>query len=240
VRETLAAGGRACRPLVARDGLTGAFIEPALRFIESKGGAIRYAARLRALGAAGRRIDSLDFGDRVERLAANDAVVLAVPPWIAAVVVPDLETPSEFRAIVNAHFAVAPPQGVPPMIGVVNGTVEWIFTFPDRVSITVSAADRLLEAPRDELIRTIWSEVAAVTGIAPEMPQWQLIKERRATFAALPGEDRKRPSAVTRYSNMALAGDWTATGLPGTIEGAIRSGQRAAALIQAHGNRAPT
>jgi len=126
------------------------------------------------------------------------------------------------------------------MIGVVNGTVEWIFTFPDRVSITISAADRLLEVPRDELVRTIWSEVARVTGIAPELPQWQLIKERRATFAALPGEDRKRPGAATRYANMALAGDWTATGLPGTIEGAIRSGNRAAALIQTQRNRTAT
>jgi hypothetical protein len=147
-------------------------------------------------------------------------------------VIPDLETPTEFRAIVNAHFAIAPPAGLPPMIGVVNGTVEWIFTFPDRVSITISAADRLLQVPREELVRTIWSEVATVAGIAPELPQWQLIKEHRATFAALPGEDRKRPGAATRYSNMALAGDWTATGLPGTIEGAIRSGNRAAALIQ--------
>jgi squalene-associated FAD-dependent desaturase len=240
VRETLAAGGCACRPLVARGGLTDAFIEPALRFLEAKSGAIRYGARLRALGIAGRRVESLDFGDRIERLAANDGVVLAVPPWIAAVVVPGLETPSEFRAIVNAHFAIAPPADLPAMIGVVNGLVEWVFAFPDRLSVTISGADRLLEVPRDELARAIWQEVAKVAGIAQEMPQWQLIKERRATFAALPVEDRKRPGAATRYSNMVLAGDWTATGLPGTIEGAIRSGNRAAALIQAHGNRTQT
>jgi len=240
VRETLAAGGRACRPLVARDGLTGAFIEPALRLLAAKGGTIRYGARLRTLGIAVGRIESLDFGDRLERLAANDAVVLAVPPWIAAVVVPGLETPSEFRAIVNAHFAIAPPVGLPPIIGVVNGLVEWVFAFPDRLSITISGADRLLEVPREDLAQAIWQEVAAVTGIAQPMPQWQLIKERRATFAALPGEDRKRPGAATRFSNMALAGDWTATGLPGTIEGAIRSGNRAAVLIQTHGNRTAT
>jgi hydroxysqualene dehydroxylase len=240
VRETLLAGGRACRPLIARDGLTGAFIDPALRFLAAHGGAIRYGARLRALGVAGQRVESLDFGDRTERLAADDAVVLAVPPWIAAMLLPELETPSEFRAIVNAHFALAPPAGLPPMIGVVNGTVEWIFTFPDRISITISGADRLREVPREELIQTIWREVATATGIAPALPQWQLINERRATFAALPGQDRKRPRAETRYSNMALAGDWTATGLPGTIEGAIRSGNRAADLIQTNRNRTST
>jgi hydroxysqualene dehydroxylase len=240
VRETLAAGGHACRPLIARDGLTGAFIEPALRFVEEKGGAIRYGARLRALEFSGERVASLDFGEQIEQLGPNDVVVLAVPPWIAAGLVPDLQTPSEFRAIVNAHFAVAPPPGLPPMIGVVNGTVEWVFAFPDRLSVTISGADRLLDAPREELAQTIWGEVAEVTGVAPAMPRWQLIKERRATFAALPSEDRKRPGTVTRYTNMALAGDWTATGLPGTIEGAIRSGNRAADFIAAHGNRTST
>lgn len=232
VRETLAAGGHACRPLIARDGLTGAFVDPALRFVEAKGGAIRYGARLRALGFAERRVESLDFGEQVEKLRDDDAVVLAVPPWIAADLVPDLATPSEFRAIVNAHFAIAPPAGLPPMIGVVNGTVEWIFAFPDRLSVTISGADRLLDAPREELAERIWQEVAKVARISAAMPRWQLIKERRATFAALPGEERKRPGAAMRYANMVLAGDWTATGLPGTIEGAIRSGNRAADLIQ--------
>jgi len=233
--ETLAAGGRACRPLVARDGLTAAFIDPALRFLQARGGAIRYGARLRALGLGERRVESLDFGDDNQPLAPDDGVVLAVPPWIAAAVLPGLETPSEFRAIVNAHFAVAPPAGLPPIIGVVNGITEWIFAFPDRLSVTISGADRLLEAAREELAHEIWREVVKVAGIAPALPRWQLIKERRATFASLPGQDRKRPGAATRFFNMVLAGDWTATGLPGTIEGAIRSGNRAAAVIQRHG-----
>jgi hydroxysqualene dehydroxylase len=232
VRETLAAGGRACGPLIARDGLTGAFVDPALRFVEARGGTVRYGARLRALGISGQRVETLDFGEQVEHLGADDAIVLAVPPWIAAGLVPDLTTPSEFRAIVNAHFAIAPPAGLPPMIGVVNGTVEWIFAFPDRLSVTISGADRLLDAPREELAQTIWQEVARAARISAAMPRWQLIKERRATFAALPGEECKRPDAATRYANMVLAGDWTATGLPGTIEGAIRSGNRAADLIR--------
>jgi hydroxysqualene dehydroxylase len=239
VRETLAAGGRACRPLIARDGLSEAFIEPALRFIDKNGGAIRYGARLRALALTDQRVASLDFGEQTEQLGRDDAVVLAVPPWIAASLVPDLPAPSEFRAIVNAHFAIAPPAGLPPMIGVLNGTTEWVFAFPDRLSVTISGADRLLDVPREDLARTIWQEVATVAGVAPAMPRWQLIKERRATFAALPSEERKRPGTATRYTNMALAGDWTATGLPGTIEGAIRSGNRAADFI-AHGTRIAT
>src|SRR5262249_49238787 len=94
VRETLAAGGRACRPWMPRDGLPEAFTDPAVRFVEAKGGAIRYGARLRALGLAERRVKKLDFGEQVEQVGADDAVLLAVPPWIAAGLVPDLATPS--------------------------------------------------------------------------------------------------------------------------------------------------
>jgi len=70
-----------------------------------------------------------------------------------------------------------------------------------------------------------------------ELPPWHIIKERRATFAALPEENAKRPAAPTKWPNLFLAGDWTATGLPATIEGAIRSGNTAAQLILTTGPR---
>jgi hypothetical protein len=111
---------------------------------------------------------------------------------------------------------------------VVNGTAEWVFCFPQRISVTISAADRLLDVARETLAARLWEEVAAVTGIIGALPPWQIIKERRATFAALPSENARRPSCVTQWNNLMLAGDWTQTGLPATIEGAIRSGNRAA------------
>jgi uncharacterized protein with NAD-binding domain and iron-sulfur cluster len=117
------------------------------------------------------------------------------------------------------------------MIGVVNGTVEWIFAFPDRLSVTISGADRLLDQSREELAALIWRDVAAVAGLGAELPPWQVVRERRATFSATPEQDAKRPPAATSWRNLYLAGDWTGTGLPATIEGAIRSGERAAALV---------
>ena len=109
--------------------------------------------------------------------------------------------------------------------------VQWIFSFPGRVSVTISAGDRLIDTPREELAKKIWDEVARVTGLPAALPPWQIVRERRATFAATPAEDAKRPGAATQWRNLVLAGDWTDTGLPATIEGAIRSGNRAADFI---------
>jgi hydroxysqualene dehydroxylase len=234
LRETIARGGRACRPLIARDGLGPTFIAPALAFLAARGVKIGFGRRLRALGFATNTAATLDFGDESIGLGDDDRVILAVPPVVAAALVPGLTAPDEFRAIVNAHFKIKPPDTMPPIIGVINGTVEWIFAFADRLSVTISGADRLVDTPREELARTIWREVAAVAriGNTDAPPPWQIVRERRATFAALPAQERKRPGAVTAWRNLWLAGDWTATGLPATIEGAIRSGERAADLAR--------
>jgi hypothetical protein len=114
----------------------------------------------------------------------------------------------------------------------VNGLTEWLFAYPDRLSVTISGADRLLGEPRDALAEAIWREVATLTGLEGGLPPWQIVKEKRATFAATPAEAVKRPSARTRFRNLALAGDWTATGLPATLEGSVRSGYAAAAVVQ--------
>ena len=231
VRETLAAGGRACRPLVARDGLGSTLIEPALAWLRQRGVALRLEHQLHGMQFSGDRVTALDFGGETVALSGADSVVLAVPPYVAASLIRGLQVPTEFRAIVNGHFRIAPPKGQKPLVGVLNGTVEWIFAFPGRLSVTISAADRLLDTPREALAKTIWAEVAAVTGLSDELPPWQIVRERRATFAATPAQDLKRPGAETGWRNVVLAGDWTNTGLPATIEGAIRSGNRAAALI---------
>ncbi|MGO9544531.1 MAG: hydroxysqualene dehydroxylase HpnE [Rhodomicrobium sp.] len=229
MRNTLAKGGAACRPLVA-EGLSAAFIEPALAYIEARGGTALFGRRLRGIAFDASRVAALDFGDAKIAAGQNDAVILAVPPWVAAELVPGLDAPDEFRAILNAHFRVALAPSVPKILGAVGGTAEWIFAFPGRLSITISGAGRLIGRPREELAALLWREVSALTGLPADLPPWQIVNEKRATFAASPGQDAKRPPAETRWRNFFLAGDWTQTSLPATIEGAIRSGERAARL----------
>jgi hypothetical protein len=183
----------------------------------------------------GEAVTALTFNDGSDPVAAEDAVILAVPPWTAAELVPGLVTPNRFHAIVNAHFRLTPPTGAERMIGVIGGTCEWIFAFSDRLSVTISAADQLCDEEREPLARRIWAEVAAIHHLPAALPPWQIVRERRATFAATPDQVARRPSAATGWRNLLLAGDWTATGLPATIEGALQSGATAARLAIAGG-----
>jgi hydroxysqualene dehydroxylase len=230
LRETLLAGGKACRPLIARDGLGPVFIEPAVNHLRKNGVEVRLEHELRALRFAENRVVELDFGSETVGIGADEKVILAVPTHAAAALVPGLQAPQAYRAIANAHFRIDVPAHVPPMIGVLNATVEWLFAFPGRLSVTISSADRLMDVPRADLARTIWQDVSKVTGIAAELPPWQIVRERRATFAATPDENARRPGARTEWDNLILAGDWTATGLPATLESAVRSGNRAAEI----------
>jgi squalene-associated FAD-dependent desaturase len=235
VRETLLAGGQACRPLIARDGLSSVLIEPAVELLQNKGASIRFGHELRELVMAGDRVAELKFGDDTISVGADDVVVLAVPPRPAAALLPGLKTPTKFRAIVNAHFRFDPPKDAPAILGVVGGLVEWLFAFPQRLSVTISNGDRLVDMPREELAQAIWRDVCKAAGVPgePPLPAWQIVRERRATFEATPEQNAMRPGPVTAHKNLFLAGDWTDTGLPATIEGSVRSGDRAADLVLA-------
>jgi hypothetical protein len=231
VRETLAKGGRAYRPRIAHPTLSAAFIEPALQTLQCRPGAsVRLNRRLRGFSFEDGRVSGLEFAGEVAPVGERDRVILAVPPWIAQSLIEGLSAPDEFRSIVNAHFKIAPPSGAAPIVGVIGGAAEWVFAFPDRLSVTISGADAIVDLEREELVRRIWADVCAVHGLSGDPPPWQIVKERRATFAATPEQNAKRPPARTAWSNLYLAGDWTATGLPATIEGALRSGETAAAL----------
>lgn len=233
IRETFGRGRAACRPLMARVGLSESFVDPALEYLAGKGADIRLNSRLRALDIGDGRVRVLEFSGAPVVLEPEDQVVLAVPAWAAEDLVPGLTAPQGAHAIVNAHFLLAAPlPAAPPLVGLVGGTSQWVFLRGDVASVTVSAADALAGEANETIAAKVWPEVRAALGIAGEgLPPWRIVKEKRATIVQSPAEDRRRPMPRTAWRNLILAGDWTATGLPATIEGSIRSGFRAAELI---------
>jgi hypothetical protein len=239
VRETFAKGGRHIRPLVATPSLAAAFVDPALARLDRGGADIRFGRPLRAVRFDGDKVLGLTFDDGEETLAPQDRVILSVPPWIAQKLLPGISAPGAFHAIVNAHFRLAPPTGAATMVGLIGGTAEWVFAFHDRFSVTVSAADHLIDRESETLASSLWRDVAMVHELTGPVPPCRIVKERRATFAATAAQAARRPSVRTAWTNLFLAGDWVDTGLPATIEGALRSGEAAAALVLGTGAAGP-
>ncbi len=236
LRETVGMGGRACRPLTARRGLSSAFADPAVAFLARHGAETRFRARLRAIALddAG-RVSALRFRDDEIPVGPADQVILAVPARVAGHLLPDLRVPDEHRGIVNVHFRVPedalPGPGDPSFLGILGGTAEWLFWRGGIVSATVSACRA--DTDGRSMAGAIWDDVRrslCLEGSGAGMPPHRVIVERMATIAQTPEQVARRPGSDAGPRGVLLAGDWTDTGLPATIEGAVRSGTLAAEL----------
>ena len=239
IEESLALGGAACRPLFPRHSLGRTFVEPARAALDGLGAELRFNNRLRAVERSGERATALDFTGGEIRLGEGDRLVLALPPDAAARLLPALPAlaePFEHNPILNAHFRLDRPAalpGGPPFTGVTGSDqVEWIFARGDILSVTLSAAGNRAERAAEEIALAVWRELQSILGLADTpLPRHRIVTERRATIAQTPAQAARRAAATAAGGNILLAGDWTATGLPCTIEGAIRSGHKAAARI---------
>ncbi len=231
-RQSFGMGGKACCPLIPKIGLSETFVQPCLNLLRNHDRHVKFGFRLRGLNIASGQINELDFGSEKIVLDANDWVILAVPPWSASELLPEILIPTEFRSIINVHFRVEVPHNPAGFTGLIGGLAEWVFVKKDVVSVTISAAERHENIASDTLVKIVWRDLARLFDLDPEkMPVYRIVKEKRATFAATPDQNLRRPRAYTQWNNLALAGDWTATGLPSTIEGAIRSGVKAAQVV---------
>jgi hypothetical protein len=179
-----------------------------------------------------------------------DAVVLALPPGRARAVAPEaLPADPDLGSspIVNVHLWYDQPVMPQPILAVVDSPVQWIF---DRTAITgegapgqhlalsISGAHDEMGVPRADLARRMDGEIRALFPAAAgaDLTQWAVIKDARATFAPGPGQATRRPGPATPVRGITLAGTWTATGWPATMEGAVRSGLVAVAAIGADGH----
>ncbi len=231
--RTLWRGQAASQPFLVRSGLSETFVHPALAALGASGAVVRLHHPLRRLvrDASGAAVE-LVFDDETVRLGVNDMVVLAVPWAVAAVLLPGLPELSA-SPIVNAHFRLSAPPAQPPaggFLGIVGGTAQWLFLRDGILSVTVSAAAELAERPADEVAARVWGDAVRALDLRGTPLATRVIKEKRATLFHSAEVEALRPPPKAG-PNLVLAGDWTATGLPCTLEGALRSGSRAAEVI---------
>lgn len=212
VAETLERGGAASIPRFPKLGLSESFIDPALAWLTARGAEVR-------------------LGSRVSEIVPGEKTILAVPPWVAVELLPGLVVPAEHQAILNLHFKCRIDPGETGFWGLIGGVAEWVFAKGEILSVTVSAANKYAEMDNATLAALVWADLRAAFGLAQEIPEHRVVREKRATFAATPAQLKLRPGTRTADKHIMLAGDWTDTGLPATIEGAIRSGNAAALAL---------
>ena len=198
----------------------------------------------------GRSLTVVDrSGERTE--LAADAVVLAVPHDVAATLLPTRHHPTAFgklahSPILNIHLRYDRPVLDGPFLAAVDTPAQWIFDRtaasgldgpPGRyLAVTVSAADALCETPTRELAILFEAELARLLPKAKDarLEEVFVTREQHATFRQERGSAPLRPGPATGMPGVYLAGAWTATGWPDTMESAVRSGINAARLIVDH------
>ncbi|POM23471.1 15-cis-phytoene desaturase [Actinomadura rubteroloni] len=215
---------------------------PARRRVEELGGEVRLKAKVEAVSAEKVVVDGVPI--------AADAVVVAVPHPAAARLLPAEARPDagwhELSAspIVNVHAVFDRTVLDRPFAAAVGSPVQWMFdrTGPSGLAdgqylaISVSAADRWIDRPVAELRAVFEPELRRLLPAArgARVRDLFVTRERRATFRQRPGCGAPRPGAATGVPGLFLAGAWTDTGWPDTMEGAVRSGLTAARLVRRH------
>ena len=230
--------------------------------IERRGGEVQLRAPVRGLKIENGEIAAVRFDEGKEENA--DAYVFAVPHTALAELLPESVKQSDPSLASLDKIKVSPITGVhfwfdrhvmkKPFITLIDTTTQWIFNKTELygdtngraqkmdggqyLQLVISASYDLLQKSRQEIIDLCLNEVRHALPATRDahLVKATVIKEAAATFSPEPGVDRWRPKQETSVRGLFLAGDWTATGWPATMEGAVRSGYLAAeALLRVAG-----
>lgn len=232
----------------AKVGLSRLIGDAAVRYIEQRGGRVQLGEGLRGVEVEGGRVAGI-WTEAGERRA--DACVIALPPKSALEVLPEGVRRDPFFSrverigaspIVNVHLWYDRPVWDLQFAAFLNTPVQWVFNKTalcgldgpgQYLDISLSGAHDFVDLPNAEIValftRELWSLLPRSRGA--EVTRALVVKQRDATFAPRPGVRKLRPGQVTPVPNLFLAGDWTETGWPATMEGAVRSGLAAAQAV---------
>ena len=205
---------------------------------------IRFRTPVTAIRFESGRVDAIEAG--AETLQA-DHYISALPFEKLAPRAPELGidfSPFTHSPITGVHLWFDRPVTDLPHGTLLDRTVHWFFNKQGGryIQLVISASRALTEMPRAQVIELALRELREFLPAAREaqLVQAHVVKEVRATFSAATGLELLRPEAQTRFANFTLAGDWTRSGWPATMEGAVRSGYKAAeAAAEALGQPEP-
>lgn len=229
--------------------LSALLAEPAQSLIDRNGGEVRLGWRVKRLIRQDGSLVQI-VTNRETLTVETIPVICAAPQDVLARMLPQFARETGFSRLETApilsiylRYAVTPPVHLPhaPVVGMPESLSQWVFdlsridgiSHESRFAVVISGAYQEIKQPRETIIGRVCSELEALLpDLRGKTPSYvRFVSERRATFAARPGTTGLRPGTVTPWRNLLLAGDWTATGLPATLEGAVSSGLSAAEQV---------
>jgi hydroxysqualene dehydroxylase len=226
LRRTFLKGRKAMTRHVPRHSIHSALIAPALQFLESHGNSTYYGHQLTHLEGNG-RISTLAFTRKQWPIGKQDAVILATPPHVTQMIDPSIPVPQATQSMITVHFLLPHRERDYHMLGLIGGPIDYLLFKPEQIVAVCHAAEHLFHLDNTMLTERLWKQVRVALPYLPTaMPPFQMFKDCRAGFLSTP--HIKRPAIHTRIPNLFLAGDYTATHLPASIESAALSGHLAA------------
>jgi uncharacterized protein with NAD-binding domain and iron-sulfur cluster len=234
LKEIFLGGNRSATIILPKFGLSETYCEASKIFLERNGAKINFMERALELKFIGERLNEIVTNKRI--ISDFDFVISSVPLFALKNIktkidfAPGLEL--TYSSILSVHIWLKENNFKESFYGLINSKLHWIFNHEKHITLVVSDADEYIDMPKEEIFDIIIIELTKFTGVKKEdIISYKVIKEKRSTFIPTKGILEKRPGAKTNIKNFFLAGDWIDTGLPSTIESAVKSGKTAANLI---------
>jgi squalene-associated FAD-dependent desaturase len=227
-------GNRSANIVLPAKGLSETYCINAQKFIEQNDGIISFSEKVENLQFESGKLVRIKTSKRI--IEDFDFVVSALPLFAFERVVKDVKAFTHlnliYSSILSFHIWLNENRLNRDFYGLINSKVHWVFNHSSHITLVISDANDLIELSNEELIEIAGNELSKFMNIPKDkIISYKIIKEKRATFISSNDILGQRPSSITKFSNFYLAGDWVETGLPSTIEGAVKSGRMAADLI---------
>lgn len=240
LKEIFLKGNKSATIILPKYGLSETYCNSAVDFIQKRNGKINLLEAVENLQINEKRITEIVTSKR--KITDFDFVISAVPFYAAKKMIPQLNFPDGFEpkyfSILSVHIWLKENKMEEDFYGLINSPIHWIFNHHDHLTLVISDANELTEKSKEEIFELISNQLKIFVGInKEEIRNYKIIKEKRATF--IPSKEIlfNRPDSRTEITNLFLAGDWIKTGLPSTIESAVKSGRIAANhVIEISGN----
>lgn len=227
-------GNFASTIIIPKYGLSDAYVKNAKEYIESNGEKIKLSSSVKEFIISDDKIVGIRTAEEIHK--DFDFVISAVPFYALDKICPELfldkKIEFEYSSILNVYIWLKNNPLKERYYGLINSPVHWIFNKGNHINLVISDAGYLIDKSTEEIYKMCVNELINYTKITEsDILHYKILKEKRATIASTNNTVYNRPSSKTKITNLFLAGDWTDTGLPSTIESAVKSGRVAAEYV---------